>query len=259
MVLWQILREIQLSYLLYLTKRRIKNFSFSEEELSQLFDKLYSISRDRTLVANNSLLKRIEELRSNFIGCSDMLTSTDVEYDRYCHECSVQEAVGASKLRELTAVLYQLVKWRQPNNIVEVGTNLGVSTSWQAAALKENGFGIIHTYEISPIRIQFAEKWLNEEGFQNIVFHNLDFTKAISESLPDLESIDFAFVDGNHNKEATVQYFNVLKEKASSGAVIVLDDIRWSKGMEEAWETVQKSGTFRCAIEFAGMGIIILN
>jgi predicted O-methyltransferase YrrM len=48
---------------------------------------------------------------------------------------------------EICVLLYSLIKREKPKVIVELGTGMGVSTAWMAAAMKENGFGRILTYD----------------------------------------------------------------------------------------------------------------
>ena len=211
------------------------------------------------MLQDNPLLNRIENRRKAFLGSSEILKAEDHAFDPYCDNLQVCHAAGASKMQELAAVLYFLIKWRRPITVIEFGTNIGISAAWQAAAMLDDEDAILHTYEISPARIQFAQSWLTEEGFKNIQFHNMDFMQALDESIPSLNEVDFVFIDGNHDRDATLLYYDKLRQQASAGAVFVFDDIRWSKGMSEAWKTVSNSCNSRCAIEYAGMGILILN
>lgn len=48
---------------------------------------------------------------------------------------------------DICMLLYTLVKREKPERVVELGTGLGVSTMWMAKALKENGGGVVLTYD----------------------------------------------------------------------------------------------------------------
>lgn len=48
---------------------------------------------------------------------------------------------------DISVLLYSLVRREKPKVVVELGTGLGVSTVWIAAAMKENGFGVIYTFD----------------------------------------------------------------------------------------------------------------
>lgn len=48
---------------------------------------------------------------------------------------------------EICLLLYSMIKRDKPRVVVELGTGLGVTTAWIAAALRENQAGRIHTYD----------------------------------------------------------------------------------------------------------------
>ncbi|CAE6698840.1 hypothetical protein CFBP6600_03740 [Xanthomonas arboricola pv. corylina] len=57
---------------------------------------------------------------------------------------------------DLCVLLYSLVKREKPAVVVELGTGLGVSTAWMAAAMKETGKG---TLQVIPPRSSRRQKW----------------------------------------------------------------------------------------------------
>jgi predicted O-methyltransferase YrrM len=84
---------------------------------------------------------------------------------------------------------------------------------------------------------KFLKKQFEDQNLSNIKFINNDFANAID--YLDETTFDFVFFDGNHQKEATLNYFEMLLPKAHNDTVFVFDDIYWSKGMAEAWETIK--------------------
>ena len=48
---------------------------------------------------------------------------------------------------DICTLLYSLVRREKPEIVVELGTGMGVTTAWIAAAMKENGVGTIYTYD----------------------------------------------------------------------------------------------------------------
>lgn len=48
---------------------------------------------------------------------------------------------------DISVLLYSLVRRERPRVVVELGTGLGVSTVWIASAMKENGLGVIYTFD----------------------------------------------------------------------------------------------------------------
>ncbi|HLW33390.1 MAG TPA: class I SAM-dependent methyltransferase, partial [Aequorivita sp.] len=49
---------------------------------------------------------------------------------------------------------------------------------------------------------------------------------------------DLILIDGDHNGERTLEYFNALLEKVHNDSLIIFDDIYWSKDMTEAWQKI---------------------
>ena len=82
-------------------------------------------------------------------------------------------------------------------------------------------------------------------------------------TLPQLFSkigqVNFAFVDGNHRKEPTLQYFDSLLKYATGSALLVFDDIHWSKEMEEAWDIIISHPSVTLSIDLFFIGIIGIN
>lgn len=245
--------------LLFQTRRNMKSASFPNVELSKLFHGILESCDDSGLLDRYELLWRIEKDRTRFMRQKELLNDGTLGPDQCSEGVTVRQAVEVSKLRQLAVVLFKLVEWRKPDVLVEFGTNLGVSTAWQAVALQNNGFGEIHTYEASTYRCRFAQDWIHSLGISNITFHNVKFDQAIKEGLPGWQTMQFAFIDGNHHFEATLSYFRELSKRASSRAVFVFDDIRWSNGMKRAWEIIKAADNIYCHVEFAGMGIVILK
>jgi predicted O-methyltransferase YrrM len=70
------------------------------------------------------------------------------------------------------------------------------------------------------------------------------------------DSVDFVFVDGNHRKEATVNYFNWCLPKVHENTVLIFDDIYWSKGMNEAWDIIKSHPQVTVTIDLFWIGLV---
>ncbi|HRC67762.1 MAG TPA: class I SAM-dependent methyltransferase, partial [Bacteroidales bacterium] len=67
------------------------------------------------------------------------------------------------------------------------------------------------------------------------------------------------FIDGNHNKESTLNYFGGILPSLTPQSILIFDDIHWSKPMEEAWENVQQNPLVRVCIDLYWMGLVFVN
>ncbi|UJH92555.1 class I SAM-dependent methyltransferase [Antarcticibacterium sp. 1MA-6-2] len=70
---------------------------------------------------------------------------------------------------------------------------------------------------------------------------------------------DLIYFDGNHQKEATLEYFHKLLPLAHNDSVFIFDDIHWSKGMEEAWEEIKNHPEVRVTIDSFFWGMVFFR
>lgn len=121
-----------------------------------------------------------------------------------------------------------LSKLISPKNILEIGTFTGYATLCLAEGLVENGK--ILTLDINEELEYLPRKYFSESKYAEQIDFKiedaLDFLKN-----NDLE-FDLVFIDAD--KENYVEYFNLLKPKIESGAVLLFDNVLWyGKVLEE--------------------------
>jgi predicted O-methyltransferase YrrM len=153
-------------------------------------------------------------------------------------------------------LLFRLVNHFKPNTVLELGTSLGVSTLYLAAPSKKTK---VITVEGCPKTAKVAQINFDKIGFNNIELVNNNFDAFLPEYLKKVEKLDFVFFDGNHQKEATINYFNWCVEKAVNETIFVFDDIHWSKGMSEAWEEIKLNPRVTSTIDLFFVGIVFFN
>ena len=73
------------------------------------------------------------------------------------------------------------------------------------------------------------------------------------------QTTNLVYFDGNHQKEATLKYFELLLPRAHNESVFIFDDIHWSKGMEEAWEEIKAHPRVRVTIDSFFWGIVFFR
>lgn len=153
-------------------------------------------------------------------------------------------------------IIYNLVKQYQLENNIEIGTSLGISTAYMAAA---NPFAKIITLEGNPSSAAIAENIFKELDLDVIDVRVGEFGETLNPAIADFDVIDFAFLDGNHRKQATIDYFNLLKQKATQKSVFVVDDIYWSTGMNKAWNEIIQDNSVAFSIDLFRMGIVFFD
>ena len=75
----------------------------------------------------------------------------------------------------------------------------------------------------------------------------------------EMNSIDFAFLDGNHRYEPTINYFEQILSKSNDDTIVILDDIHWSKEVEEAWAYVQNHPRVTTTIDLFFIGVVFFR
>ncbi|MEW6417027.1 MAG: class I SAM-dependent methyltransferase [Nitrospirota bacterium] len=153
-------------------------------------------------------------------------------------------------------LLYFLVKNNKPNNILELGTCCGFSAIYMS---KGNPDAIIYTIEGAAPVADIARKNYIKAGCSNIVQVVGRFQDVLLKTLQEMRSVDFAFIDGHHDRGATINYFSHIKPFLSKGAIVVFDDISWSKGMREAWYKIVKDGRITRFEDLQKMGICYIE
>jgi predicted O-methyltransferase YrrM len=150
-------------------------------------------------------------------------------------------------------VLYSLAAEYRPKSIIELGTNVGISSAYLAAA-----GGHVTTLDVSRYRLRLAERLHRETGLSIDRVQGY-FTDTLDDTLADIAPVDMAFIDGHHQYQPTLDYFEAIAAKASPGCVFLFDDIRWSGGMKKAWAKLKSDPRFETVADLGGMGIGILR
>ncbi len=155
--------------------------------------------------------------------------------------------------------LFSLVREFQPKTGFELGTSLGISASYQASAMKLNGAGTLTTFEGSPVLADVARETFRELGLKNVTVIVGKFNHTLDPAIAAAASIDYAFIDGHHHGPSTITYFDAIRAKASPGACLVFDDIRWSDGMKDAWDSIAAHENVAAAADLRSIGVVVMK
>ena len=203
----------------------------------------------------------VEERRRQLLGSTDSIAVAD--FGAGSHTGAGRQrrvadiARTAAKPRRLAQLLFRLVNYFRPATVLELGTSLGLSTAYLAAADSRSR---VVTLEGCPnvagvARATFAQLQL---GNISLVEGNIDDTLA-----PALAALgaplDFAFFDGNHRYEPTLRYFELCLAHRTDESVFVFDDIHWSAEMEQAWEAIKAHPEVRLTVDLFYVGLVFFR
>ncbi len=169
---------------------------------------------------------------------------------------SIGEIIKRSSVnKKYCKLIYDLVKYFNSINIIEIGSSVGISAAYIAqAAPKANFTSIEGIEEKIKIAKQIAtELKLSTEFIQG------NFNSILNSVLDKYENLDLVFFDGNHKRKNTLEYFNLCLKKIHNETVFVFDDIHWSEEMEEAWNEIKNHSKVRVSVDLFRMGLIFFK
>lgn len=153
-------------------------------------------------------------------------------------------------------LLQRTANFLQPRKILELGTSLGVGTLYLSSGSPDSK---IITLEGCTSIHNLARESFAVNNAQNIEAVNSGFDEVLDNLITENQDIDLVYIDGNHTYKATMDYYELFSRRLESGAVLLFDDINWSKGMSKAWREIVKDSKSTVTIETARMGIVFLN
>jgi predicted O-methyltransferase YrrM len=215
----------------------------------------------RDLVAEDQLVAAIEQQRRAWLESDDALVSGSLGGGReWDAGVTLRRACAASKDPVPASLLFLLVEEFRPRRVLELGTNVGVSSGYLAVALDRNrDRGSLYTLEASPYRMRYAKELHQSLGLNNIVYREGLFDDTLGSVLDDMEMVDMAFVDGHYRLEPTLRYFNRIKAHLAPHAVVVFDDIRISDEMRRAWREIQHDQRVTLAVDLYAIGVCVVG
>ena len=151
-------------------------------------------------------------------------------------------------------LLFRISNYFEPKYVLELGTSLGLAT--QALSLGCPNAKIT-TIEGCPELSKYTKSNFEKLQLKNISLINNDFSKAISNL--GSNKLDLVIFDGNHTKTATLAYFKSLLPKVHNDTIFIFDDIYWSKGMTEAWQTIKKHPKVKVTIDTFFWGLVFFR
>jgi predicted O-methyltransferase YrrM len=202
----------------------------------------------------------IEELRRQLLQDKTMLEIEDFGAGSVSGKIKRRSiasiARNAAKSKKLARLLFRVVQYYQPGTIVELGTSLGISSAYMAAA---NPNARLITIEGDRSVAEHAAHHHRFLQLNNVDVITGNFDDTLPVILDGINTVHLAFIDGNHRLEPTIRYFEQLLTKAVPQTIFIFDDIHWSSEMEEAWCWIQAHHAVTATIDLFFVGIVLLR
>lgn len=208
------------------------------------YDCYTKIERQRQQLKEDNTLIEVEDFGA---GSTVIKTNSRVVKDI---------ANSSLKPKKYAWLLFRMVQYYKPATIIELGTSLGITSSYLSCG---NSNAKLYTCEGAASIAAIAEKTFNALQLKNIEIIKGDFAKTLPLLFSKIEKADFAFIDGNHRKEPTLQYFQQLLNHSTTSTIFIFDDIHWSADMEAAWVSIQQNEAVTLTIDLFFLGLVFVN
>jgi predicted O-methyltransferase YrrM len=246
--------KIAFRYLFYkLFAKHRKGFGVHSPFVFHLVSKVLTKKDDENL-------KQILSFRRNFLRDKSILQTNDAGAGSKTHrrkERSIRQILNRSSIRhKYGRILYALANELNPATIIELGTGIGISTAYLAKGCP--GSRTI-SIEADKQKMTFATNSFEQMGLRNVTAVNGTFGELLPGFMKIAVHPVLVFVDGDHSFEGTKSYFEEIMKYADSETVIIFDDIRWSEGMEKAWDAIKADSRVVLSIDLFFMGIVFFR
>lgn len=165
-------------------------------------------------------------------------------------------AKSATKKPWQGEAFFRLVNFLQPESILELGTNLGVSTAYMAGAARKAKFVSL---EGCPQLAALARQNLKQLGLSHVEVQVGNIDECLAEAAGQFAKLDLVFIDANHRYAPTMNYFEKLLPHVHAGTVLVFDDIYWSEEMARAWADIKKHEQVCQTVDLFWIGLVLFK
>ena len=201
--------------------------------------------------------KIVEAQRKKLLGDDSEVSVSDLGAGSHLNKNLTKKvrqiAKNALKAPRLAQLIYRLAKQNNPQNIIELGTCLGITTAYLSKACPAAD---IVTIEGCPETAKVAYRNFGDLELENVELQVGNFDDLLPHVIEETNTLDFVYIDGNHRKDATLNYFEWCLPKVHDGSLLIFDDIYWSKGMKEAWEDIKAHPQVTVTIDLFWIGLV---
>jgi predicted O-methyltransferase YrrM len=223
-----------------------------------VFDFITKVLNDKTNYADYNA---VEKIRKELLSNHEMLEIEDLGAGSRVAKYKQRKVSSISKhslkTPKFSQLLYRIAKYYNCKSIVEFGTSLGITSSYLSMAAGNDGH--IATVEGSSSIAAIAAKNFETLRLKNIQPFIAPFDEWLTKKDLGFNRVDLAFIDGNHQLEPTLKYFNEFLSRSHNDSILVFDDIHWSREMEASWEKIKENESVTCTIDLFFIGLVFFR
>ena len=244
----------------------------ADEDVRKLLRILISKPWQRTWSdEEREAFQQVKEIRRIYLASNERVTIRDYGAGKPGSNRSPEEIKnGVEITRSISKVcrsaaisvrwgklIFTLIREFQPEHCLELGTSLGISAAYQISALKLNKKGSLITIEGAESIAGMADENLKKLNYPHYSVQQGRFKEVLPTILSGNRPVDFAFIDGHHNRMATKEYFEMINPCLAKRSILIFDDIHWSKGMRAVWKEISTDSRITFAVDLRRWGVCL--
>jgi predicted O-methyltransferase YrrM len=247
-----------MNFKLMLEYLRYRACSVSEHSIHSpfIFDLTTQAIRTRDEITNQ---QKIEKCRKKQLADHSLIEVTDLGTayggNRHYRRSISSIARHSAKPLKYAQLLYRLSRFIKPDCIIEMGTSFGYSTMYLASGHPP---ARVITIEGCASTAAIAQKNFDDCGFSQIRLLVGNFDDLLPQLLAEHKPC-LVFIDGNHQYEATLRYFNMLLQSCNENSVLIFDDIYWSREMKQSWQEIKMHPQVKATVDVFMFGMVFFR
>src|ERR1700683_1001982 len=181
---------------------------------------LSSLTRAASPINDRRVERVIERMVDGYTRPADGGRNAGHEYDPHAWP-----SFGFSVHPDQGELMYLLCRAINARRVVDFATSVGFSTLYLAAAVRDNGGGVVIGAEIVPAKIATAQRNLSDAGLSEFV--EIRAGDACETLRAVGGAVDFALIDGwpgESGPSLSLQVMQVLAPQMRSGALVLNDN-----------------------------------
>ncbi|CAI8428445.1 MAG: Uncharacterised protein [Polaribacter sejongensis] len=195
--------------------------------------------------------KTAADLWNSFLISKQLLDTKTIRKVTSLHSTSKTARISTKKAK----LLIRLIAYFKPENILEIGTSMGLGT---AAIQIGNKNSSIISIESCPQRGKIKHELFKKNNFNTIHIVHGNWNEALPKVLKK-QQFDFIYFNKHQTKKETLQCFNRCLNSINNDAIWVFNDIYSTIEIQEAWLEIKNHPKVTVTVDVFFLGIIFFR
>lgn len=209
--------------------------------------------------SNPSKINLINRVKQCLYTNNEIITVTDFGRGSNVFKNNKRKVAKVAKVagmnKKKIALLLRILDYFELQNILEIGTSVGLGTATFSIG---NPTSKISTLEGCKNTATIAQELFDKFNLKNIQLTIGNFNETLPSVLNN-NQFDLIYFDGNHQKEATLHYFNLCLQTIHNNSIFIFDDINLSVEMQQAWLAIKKHPKVTVSIDTFFWGLLFFR